>query len=68
MIDYKTKYEELIVTLNDANDAGLFDLKTSNLASINSEHRQKIRAALREANAMVEADFIWPGNIGIQND
>ena len=60
MIDYKTKYEELIATLKKANDAGLFDLNTSNMASINSEHRRAIRAALREANAMVEADNIYP--------
>ena len=48
MVDYETKYRLLIQTLTDANDAGLFDLRTSQLASIDSHHRQAIRAQMAE--------------------
>ena len=42
------KYKTLIQILKDADNDGLFDRKTSELALVPSIHRQKIREAIRE--------------------
>ena len=42
------KLENAVAAIGEADDAGLFDLKTSNLASINSKHRQAMRSLIRD--------------------
>lgn len=48
-------YVKLIEILKAADEAGLFDLKTSELAKINSVHRKAIRAELKSYDEKVAA-------------
>lgn len=47
-MNFEQKYLELIKTLKDADDGGLFDEKTSRLAHVHYSHRLAIRKILRE--------------------
>ena len=46
--EFEAKYLKVMEVLNAADDAGLFDLKTSQVAHVDPSHRVAIRSLLRE--------------------
>ena len=52
-MNYETAYKNLIGILKDADTDGLFDMRTSEVARVNSCHRKAIREAIRLSQNVV---------------